>query len=115
MPDDDQRITRRGPGQRTWYQVATAGGEAEAALIKGLLESNGIPVWVYFESAGRAIGLGVGPLGATYLYTTAEYYEDALDLLADDGSPELDEGYIDLGEDADDDQSPNELYPDEAR
>jgi hypothetical protein len=90
---EDHPIQRRGPDNQTWFLVATAGGDTEAAILKGALESAGMPVWVYRESAGRALGLGVGPLGATFLYTTEPYYEAALDLLAGPDAPdELEDG-----------------------
>ncbi len=78
---DENRLTRRGPDNRAWYVVATAAGEAEAAIIAGLLKSAEIPVWTYFESAGRAIGLGVGMLGAVEVMVPPEYYDEAMDLL----------------------------------
>ena len=94
---EDSPIQRRGPDDRTWFLVATAGGDTEAAILKGALESAGIPVWVYRESAGRALGLGIGPLGASFLYTTEPFYEAALDLLAGPDAPdELEDGdYLD--------------------
>ena len=79
---------RRGPDDQTWFLVATAGGDTKSAILKGALESAGIPVWVYRESAGRALGLGVGPLGATFIYTTEPFYEAALDLLAGPDAPD---------------------------
>lgn len=109
---EDHPTQRRGPDDQTWFLVATAGGDTEAAILKGALESAGIPVWVYRESAGRALGLGVGPLGATFLYTTEPFYEAALDLLAGPDEPdELEDGdylageavYVDDDEEDDED------------
>jgi len=78
---ENQPNTRRGADGRLWVEVATASGEAEAAILRGVLDGEGIPVWEYRESAGRAIGLGVGPLGTTTLYVPEELYEDAVALL----------------------------------
>ena len=78
---ENQPNTRQGPDGRLWFEVATASGEAEAAILRGALDGEGIPVWEYHESAGRAIGLGVGPLGTTTLYVPEEFYEDAAALL----------------------------------
>lgn len=78
---EDKPNTRRGTDGRVWVEVATASGEAEAAILRGVLDSEGIPVWEYRESAGRAIGLGVGPLGVTTLYVPEEFHEDAMTLL----------------------------------
>lgn len=88
--------SRRGPDNRTWYVVATVGGEAEAAIITGRLESAGIPVWVYRESAGAAIGLTMGILGSVYVMTPEAYYEEAMALLEGGDSPELDDGAPEL-------------------
>lgn len=80
--------TRKGPDNELWYVVATAHGEAQAAIYSGILQTEDIPVWVYWEPAGRALGLTVGPLGTTEILTPAAYYERALDLLmADEVDP----------------------------
>ncbi len=78
---EERRVTRRGPDNRDWYVVATAFGEAEAAIITGLLESADIPVWVCRESAGRALGLGMGILGTIEIVTPEQYYAEAMTLL----------------------------------
>lgn len=88
--------SRRGPDNRTWHVVATVGSEAEAAIITGRLESAGIPVWVYRESAGAAIGLTMGLLGSVYVMTPESYYEEAMTLLEGGDSPELDDGAPEL-------------------
>lgn len=94
------RLPRQGPDDRQWYVIATARGEAESAIIVGLLETANIPVWVYRESAGSAIGLGVGILGTVYILTPEEYYDEAMSLLeAGDDAPQQ----IDL--EGDDDQT----------
>lgn len=104
--NDDSQITRIGPDSEAWYLVAVASGEAEAAILAGLLKANDIPVWIYQEAAGRALGLGVGALGTVEIMTPAAYYEDALALLAEDeDAPLLDEGDDNtIYPEADDDQ-----------
>lgn len=44
-------------------EVYRAQGEPEAQLIKGLLECEGIPVLLKYESAGRVYGLTVDGMG----------------------------------------------------
>ncbi len=90
----DERFpsTRRGPDNRPWYVVATAYGEAEAAIVAGLLKTAGIPTWVYWESAGRALGLTMGVLGTTDILTPEEYYEEAMVLLEGDDVDLLESG-----------------------
>jgi hypothetical protein len=89
----------QGPDDRNWYVVATASGEAEAAIIKGLLETADIPVWITRESAGAAIGLGVGLLGTVTIMVPETHYDEAMTLLEIDDSVEE----IDLAGDDDDD------------
>lgn len=83
---------RRSLDNRPWYVVATAPGEAVAAIIAGRLKTAGIPVWIYRESAGAAIGLSVGPLGTVEVLVPEDYYEEALALLEADDAPLLDDG-----------------------
>ncbi|MEW6568201.1 MAG: DUF2007 domain-containing protein [Chloroflexota bacterium] len=42
--------------------IETVSGMLEAEILRGLLESAGIRVWLSHEAAGTAVGLGVGPL-----------------------------------------------------
>lgn len=62
--------------------IATAAGRLEAEILRGLLEAHGVPVWLLGESAGSAIGLGVGPLGEVDIRVPAEYEERAREILA---------------------------------
>lgn len=53
------------------YEPALVGvvhGQAEAEMLRGLLEAHGIEVWLSGESAGAAIGLAVGGLGRVELW-----------------------------------------------
>jgi len=50
--------------------VYTATGQIEASLIKGLLESSGIPVMSVQEGAGAAYGFTVGLLGEVKLLSS---------------------------------------------
>jgi hypothetical protein len=54
--------------------VVVVFGELEAEMLRGLLEAQGIPVILNQEGAGRAYGLGVGPLGMVQILVP----EDAL-------------------------------------
>ncbi len=46
------------------YEVVyRAGGQLEAQVVKGRLESEDIPVLLRYESAGQVFGLSVGALG----------------------------------------------------
>mgnify|MGYP000891886751 CR=1 FL=1 len=82
MPDDI--VKRRGSDGRLWYRVAVALGEAEAAILAGVLEAAAIPALTYRESAGLALPMSVGPLGGIEILTLEPYYEEALALLEAD-------------------------------
>lgn len=90
---DETRITRPGPDGNAWVVVASTPGDTVAAVVAGALESAGIPVYTYRESAGAAIGLTVGLLGTVDILVPEAHYEDAVALLdEDEGLDELDSG-----------------------
>lgn len=82
--------------EKDWVSIIKVPGDLEAELIKGLLEAQEIPVVLFGEGAGRAIGLTVGPLGEVELLVPRRYqglaesilrqYEDGS--LADQGGEE---------------------------
>ncbi len=63
--------------------VETISGMIEAEILRGLLEANGIKVWLLQESAGKAIGLSVGPLGQVDLMVPATQADRAKKVLDD--------------------------------
>jgi hypothetical protein len=67
---------------KEWVVVESVPGDLQAEILRGLLEAQGIPVLLSRESAGRAIGLGVGPLGEVIILVHAENQQDALSVLA---------------------------------
>ncbi len=64
-------------------EVGTASGILEAEILRGLLESAGIPVCLSHEAATTTYGLGVGPLAEVYLLVPSSRQEEARQLLAD--------------------------------
>ncbi len=70
--------------------VATAYGQIEAEIIKGLLAANDIEVWLSQESAGSALGLTVGAMGEVEIMVRAEQAEQAQSLLEDGPEAESD-------------------------
>lgn len=76
--------------------VYAASGMLTAQVIKGKLESAGIPVLLAYESLGPIYGLTVDGLGMVRVQTPERYAADALALIA------ADEG---AAEDADDDEA----------
>jgi len=57
--------------------VHVAQGELEANVIKSHLESEGIPVLLQYESAGRVFGLTVDGLGEIKILVQPELAEEA--------------------------------------
>ncbi len=86
MPSRHVMKQRKGLDGRIWSVVSIAQSEAGAAIEAGRLESAGIPVWIYRESAGMAIALTVGELGNVYLLTPEDRAEEAIALLGADES-----------------------------
>jgi hypothetical protein len=88
-PQADQDETTETAGETTpgkdervrWEVVAVVQGLAEATIIQGRLEAEGIPARVHQEPAGVAIGLTVGLLGQAKVWVPEPLVEQALDVL----------------------------------
>lgn len=61
--------------------VYTAQGHLVAEVIKGKLESVGIPVLLDYESIGRVYGITVDGLGEVRVKVPQDLAEEALELL----------------------------------
>lgn len=72
-------------------KVTTAAGKVEAEILRSLLEANDINVYLSYESAGTAYGLGVGPLAEVDIMVKPEQQADAEALLDDYYKGRLDE------------------------
>jgi hypothetical protein len=66
-----------------WESAIDIFGELEAELIRGLLEAQGIPAILNQEGAGRAYGLGVGPLGMVQILVPQSALANARKVLDD--------------------------------
>lgn len=88
-----------GPDLVTIY---TTMGLLQAEVIKGKLESAGIPVLLSYESAGPVFGITVDGLGEVEVQVPREFEAEALDLIEplEDGHDEVsdDEWEWDEGE-----------------
>lgn len=73
-----------------WQVVAVAHGLAEAAIIQGRLEFEGIPARVHQEAVGVVYGLTVGPLGQAEVLAPEALAEQAMDVLSEE-TAELDD------------------------
>jgi hypothetical protein len=65
-----------------WIMIREVSGDLIAETLRGLLEAQGIPVYLNQEGAGRAYGLNVGALGVTEILVPAEFEQDALKVLS---------------------------------
>jgi hypothetical protein len=63
-------------------------GMLGAQVVKGKLESAGLPVLLKYESYGQVLGLTVDGLGLVEVQVPAELAEDALALLDDENEDE---------------------------
>jgi hypothetical protein len=71
--------------QDKFVQVYKANGEAEAQIIKGKLEANGIPVLLKSLAAPSVHAFVVDGMGEYRVMVPASLEEDARNLLEDDG------------------------------
>lgn len=75
--------------------VGRSAGQANAEMMKMVLESYGIQVFIYGESVGSAYGLTITPLGEVELWVPKSQSKEAAQI--------LDEISAGLGSDIDDD------------
>jgi hypothetical protein len=78
-------------------------GMLQAQVIRGKLESAGVPVYLKYESIGQVFGLTVDGLGLVQVQVPADWQETAVALLADDDAIADSE---DITEQAEDDATP---------
>lgn len=75
--------TSGGTEPTSWVKVAVNLNPGEAAIIKGRLESEGIPAIVQQEAMGIVLGLTVGPMGSAKVLVPEPLAEQALEILAE--------------------------------
>ncbi len=85
-------ITPNRPGltivQRVW-------GKMQAEIIKGRLESAGIPALLDYESVGQVYGITIDGLGEVRVMVPDQYAQDAKLLLAEAADQDSDEALAD--------------------
>lgn len=69
------------PEKPNFVVVTVVQGEFEANVIKSHLESEGIPVLLKYESAGRVFGLTVDGLGQVQILVPEELAEEAREII----------------------------------
>jgi len=63
--------------------VYIASGQIEAEIVKGRLESEGIPAILRYEAAGLIYGLTIDGLGQVEVQVTSSLAQHAREILAD--------------------------------
>ena len=85
------KTTKGGNETVKWEVVAEMAGITQAAIVAGRLKAHSLPVRVWQEGAGQALGLTVGLLGTGYVAVPEEYVEQAAAILAEDVEIDPDE------------------------
>jgi len=65
-----------------WVSIFTASGLGEAYIIKGRLESEGIPVKLSYEAISKIYGFTVNGLGEVHIMVPSIDVERAIDILS---------------------------------
>lgn len=84
--------------EEKWTVIAEIYGELQAELIRGLLDAQGVRVFLNQEGAGRAYGLSVGPLGLVQLLVPESQSQLAEQILADYSSGKFEHSLPDLSD-----------------
>jgi hypothetical protein len=99
LPSHENSGSPDGSQEVRWKVVAQAPGITPATIIAGRLQAEGLPVRVWQEAAGQALGLTVGLLGTGHVLVPEEYVEQALEILAYEAGPlEEEEAFEDFDE-----------------
>ena len=67
--------------EEEWVLVDKVQGQLHADILKGLLEAQGIMVWLNSQGAARAYAVSVGTLGAVELLVPSSAAEQARQVL----------------------------------
>jgi hypothetical protein len=67
--------------EENWEVVDQVPGDLQAEILRGLLEAQGIQVWLSQEGAGKAIGLTIPTLGLVQILVPSQQAEQARSLL----------------------------------
>jgi hypothetical protein len=79
----DAETTPGGEESVKWVVIRANISPGEAVVVRGRLESEGIPVVLQQEAVGAVLGLTVGPLGSARVFVPEPLAEQALAILAE--------------------------------
>lgn len=69
--------------QEEWVLVDTAAGQLQAEIVRGLLEAQGIQVWLNQAGAAHAYAMTVGSMGRVEVLVPSSASEQAQHILGD--------------------------------
>ena len=81
--------------EERWEVIVEVAGQLQAEIMRGMLEAQGIKVWISQEGAGRAYGLNVGRLGRVQILVPAGEVEQAKALVDEYYSGQLEDETFD--------------------
>jgi hypothetical protein len=90
--------------EERWQVAVEVAGEIQAEILRGMLEAQGIKVFISQEGAGRAYGLGVGRLGRVQILVPEEDLERSKALLDEYYTGQLENQDFDLSDEEAEDQ-----------
>ena len=67
--------------EEKWEVVEMVQGQLQAEILRGLLEAQGVKVWLNQEGAGAAYGISVGPLGTVEILVPTSAVDQARQVL----------------------------------
>jgi hypothetical protein len=68
-----------------WVNICTVQGGTKAAIIRGRLEAEGIPVDIDYEAIGKVAGISVDGIGAVRISVPEEFVRKAEEILREAG------------------------------
>jgi hypothetical protein len=90
--------------EERWQVAGEVAGEFQAEILRGLLEAQGIKVWISQEGAGRVYGLGVGRLGRVQILVPEKDLEQSKALLEEYYAGQLENQDFDLSSEENEDE-----------
>ncbi|HSQ16721.1 MAG TPA: DUF2007 domain-containing protein [Anaerolineales bacterium] len=69
--------------QEEWVLVDTAAGQLQAEIVRGMLEAQGIQVWLNQAGAAHAYAMTVGSMGRVEVLVPSSASEQAQRILSD--------------------------------
>ncbi|HZD11845.1 MAG TPA: hypothetical protein VE553_10930 [Candidatus Binatia bacterium] len=93
--DDNARNPRAASGhgdaqEVRWEVVAEMPGLLPARIVADRLRAEGIPARAWQESVGQAYGMVFGPLGTGFVSVPEEFFDAAMELLAEADEVDVD-------------------------